>query len=178
MPAAGAARADASGRHAARPRCRAGGLRPAPEVAVELTPPQRDGSRRRRRIRQRRQQRKRGREVARDHLRGRIPGVSYRPRPRTTSTGDPMLEPTDFSESSWTGPGMMEPMYPPAPSTPPAPAPMKQEPMGAPRPRPAKKKRKAARPKAKRKAAKKRPKARAKRRGKAKRKKAARKRRR
>src|SRR6266540_1873371 len=157
MPAAGAARADASGRHAARPRCRAGGLRPAPEVAVELTPPQRDGSRRRRRIRQRRQQRKRGREVARDHLRGRIPGVSYRPRPRTTSTGDPMLEPTDFSESSWTGPGMMEPMYPPSAPLP-TPTPMREQP-AAPTARPAKKKRKATkRPKAKQ-GGKKRPKA-------------------
>src|SRR5438093_4147970 len=39
-----------------------------------------------------------------------IPGVSYKPRPRTTSRGDPMLEPNDFSESSWTGPGMMEPV--------------------------------------------------------------------
>src|SRR5256885_11215990 len=73
-----------------------------------------------------------------------------------------MLDPTDFSESSWTGPGMMEPMYPPAPSTPPMPM---GEPMAAPKPRPpAKKKRKASRPKAKKKkAAKKRPKARAKR---------------
>src|SRR5207302_9760496 len=40
------------------------------------------------------------------HLRGRIPAVSYRPRPPTTSVrrDRPMLEPTDFSESSWTGP--------------------------------------------------------------------------
>src|SRR5437762_2797467 len=36
-----------------------------------------------------------------------------------------MLASTDFSESSWTGSGMMEPMYPPAPSMPPAPAPMR-----------------------------------------------------
>src|SRR5438309_839097 len=49
-----------------------------------------------------------------------------------------MLAPTDFSESSWTGSGMMEPMYPPAPMTPPAPAPMRDEPMTAPRPKPAK----------------------------------------
>ena len=55
-----------------------------------------------------------------------------------------MLEPTDFSESSWPGSGMMEPMYPPAPPTPPAPAPMMGEPMGARRPKPAKKKRKKA----------------------------------
>src|SRR5205823_1195035 len=36
-----------------------------------------------------------------------------------------MLAPTDFSESSWTGSGRMEPLYPPAPMTPPAPAPMR-----------------------------------------------------
>src|SRR5438445_97928 len=40
-----------------------------------------------------------------------------------------MLEPTDFSESSWTGPGMMEPLYPPAAPTPPTPAPMMDEPL-------------------------------------------------
>jgi len=89
-----------------------------------------------------------------------------------------MLASTDFSESSWTGSGMMEPMYPPAPSMPPATAPMRDEPMSAPRPKPAKKRKKPSRPKAKKKAGKKRPKARAKRGGKAKRKKAARKRRR
>src|SRR5437870_9034833 len=82
-----------------------------------------------------------------------------------------MLASTDFSESSWTGSGMMEPMYPPAPSMPPAPAPMRDEPMSAPRPKPAKKRKKPSRPKAKKKAGKKRPKARAKRGGKAKRKK-------
>src|SRR5437870_6682616 len=53
-----------------------------------------------------------------------------------------MLASTDFSESSWTGSGMMEPMYPPAPSMPPAPAPMRDEPMSAPRPKPAKKRKK------------------------------------
>ncbi len=79
-----------------------------------------------------------------------------------------MLASTDFSESSWTGSGMMEPMYPPAPSMPPAPAPMRDEPMSAPRPKPAKKRKKPSRPKAKKKAGKKRPKARAKRGGKAK----------
>src|ERR1041385_5207682 len=77
-----------------------------------------------------------------------------------------MLASTDFSESSWTGSGMMEPMYPPAPPTPPAPAPMRDEPMSAPRPKPAKKRKKASRPKAKKKSGKKRPKARAKRGGK------------
>ena len=59
-----------------------------------------------------------------------------------------MLEATDFSESSWTGPGMMEPLYPPAPLTPPTPAPMMDEPMASPRRKPAAK-RKAALPKAK-----------------------------
>ncbi len=62
-----------------------------------------------------------------------------------------MLEPTDFSESSWTGPGMMEPLYPPAPPMPPTPAPMMDEPMGSPRRKPAGK-RKAARPEARRQA--------------------------
>src|SRR5256885_10891684 len=62
-----------------------------------------------------------------------------------------MLASTDFSESSWTGSGMMEPMYPPAPSMPPAPAPMRDEPMSAPRPKPAKKRKKPSRPKAKKK---------------------------
>src|ERR1051325_9452163 len=84
-----------------------------------------------------------------------------------------MLEPTDFSESSWTGPGMMEPLYPPAPPPPPTPAPMMDEPMASPRRKPAAK-RKAARPKAKKRAAKKRPRAKAKRAGKAKRRKTAR----
>ncbi len=88
-----------------------------------------------------------------------------------------MLEPTDFPESSWTGPGMMEPMYPPATPTPPTSMPMREQPMGAPKPRP-KKKKKASRPKAKKKGGKKRPKARAKRGGKGKRKRAAKKRRR
>src|SRR2546425_4849922 len=79
---------------------------------------------------------------SRDHLRGSIPGVSYKPRPRTTSRGDPMLEPNDFSESSWTGPGMMEPMYPPSPPPMPSPAPLMDEPAAAPRRKaPARKKR-------------------------------------
>src|SRR5262245_38195838 len=100
------------------------------------------------------------------HLRGRNPAVSYRP-PTTpshlTSIGeDPMLEQTDVTESSWPGPGFMEPVFPSAPT----PAPMPSEPMEESRParpRPsskpkAKKKKKAAkkaRPKAKKKAAKK-----------------------
>lgn len=87
-----------------------------------------------------------------------------------------MLESTDFSESSWTGSGMMEPIYPPAPLTPPAPAPMMDEP-GTQRSKPAAK-RKAARPKAKKKATKKRPKAKANRGSKAKRRKPAKRRRR
>src|SRR5947208_14727395 len=88
---------------------------------------------------------------SRDHLRGSIPGVSYKPRPGTTSIGDPMLEPNDFSESSWTGSGMMEPMYPPSPPPMPSPAPMMDEPEATPRRKaPARKKKKAAkRPKAK-----------------------------
>src|SRR5438552_16705146 len=83
--------------------------------------------------------------VARAHLRDSIPSVSYKPRPRTTSRGDPMLEPNDFSESSWTGSGMMEPMYPPSPPPMPSPAPMMDEPEEAPRRKaPARKKKKAA----------------------------------
>ena len=78
-----------------------------------------------------------------------------------------MLKSSDFSESSWTGSGMVEPTFPPPPAPAPTPGSMEDEPMRAPRPkRAAKKPKKAAkRPKAKQ-AARKRPKAKAKRSGK------------
>lgn len=90
-----------------------------------------------------------------------------------------MLEQTDFSESGWTGPGMLDPMMPSTPSQPymPTPAPMgdEEDSMSSRKPRrAAPRKKKASRPKPKAKAKKKaRPKAKAKakaKRGKAKRK--------
>src|SRR5436189_227141 len=100
------------------------------------------------------------------HLRGKNPAVSYRP-PTTpshlTSIGeDPMLELTDVTESSWPGPGFMEPMFPSAPTPAPMPSSEPMEESSRParkssKPK-AKKKKKAAkkaRPKAKKKAAKK-----------------------
>src|SRR6266511_300288 len=101
------------------------------------------------------------------HLRGQNPGVSYRP-PTTPlhlpSIGeDPMLEQTEFTESSWPGPGFMEPMFPSAPAPAPTPSSMPMEesrPSSKPK---AKKKKKAvkkkARPKARKKTAKKKKKA-------------------
>ena len=83
-----------------------------------------------------------------------------------------MPQQTDFSESGWTGPGMMEPMMPSTsvPPSAPLPSPMTGESgMSARRPKRAavRKRKKAARPKAKPKAKKKakrtRPKAKAKR---------------
>jgi hypothetical protein len=79
-----------------------------------------------------------------------------------------MLQQTDFSESGWTGPGMMEPMIPSTPMQPPTPAPapaMGEPKMGARKPAraAAKRKKKAARPKAKKKAKRARPRAKAKR---------------
>jgi hypothetical protein len=79
-----------------------------------------------------------------------------------------MRQQTDFSESGWTGPGMMEPMMPSTPVQPstPSPSPMMGErSMAARKPkRPAvRKRKKAARPKAKKKAKRTRPKAKAKR---------------
>src|SRR5207253_11399477 len=74
-----------------------------------------------------------------------------------------MLKSSDFSESSWTGSGMVEPTFPPPPAPAPTPGSMEDEPMRAPMPkRAAKKPKKAAkRPKAKQ-AARKRPKDKAK----------------
>src|SRR5258705_339049 len=82
------------------------------------------------------------------HLRGPNPAVSYRP-PTTpshlTSIGeDPMLEQTDVTESSWPGPGFMEPMFPSAPT--PAPMPSSQPMEESSRPA-----RKSSKPKAKKK---------------------------
>src|SRR6058998_1531292 len=93
------------------------------------------------------------------HLRGKNPAVSYRP-PTTpshlTSIGeDPMLELTDVTESSWPGPGFMEPMFPSAPTPAPMPSSMPDEdsrPSSKPK---AKKKKKAAKKKARPKARKK-----------------------
>ena len=51
-----------------------------------------------------------------------------------------MLKSSDFSDSGWSGSGMMEPTYPPAPAPAPTPGSMDEEPMRAPRPRPAAKK--------------------------------------
>src|SRR5437016_9653169 len=59
-----------------------------------------------------------------------------------------MLEPNDFSESGWTGPGMMEPLYPPPSAPSPQPAPMMDEPAPARK----RKRRKPSRPKARKKA--------------------------
>src|SRR5512145_1056956 len=91
------------------------------------------------------------------HLRGLNPAVSYRPPtpPAPYQLGeDPMLEPMDISESSWPGPGFMEPMFPssPAPAPTPSSSPM-EESRSSSKPK-AKKKKKAAkksRPKAKKK---------------------------
>src|SRR5712664_11107 len=85
------------------------------------------------------------------HLRGQNPAVSYRPPttpPAPTSIGeDPMLEQMDFTESSWPGPGFMEPMFPSAPAPAPTPSSM---PMDESRPssKPKAKKKKAAKKKA------------------------------
>src|SRR5437762_640944 len=91
------------------------------------------------------------------HLRGPNPAVSYRPPttpPHLSAGEDPMLEQMDVTESSWPGPGFMEPMFPSAPT----PAPMPSMPMEESRPssKPkAKKKKKAAKKKARPKARKK-----------------------
>src|SRR5438552_2675905 len=111
------------------------------------------------------------------HLRGQNPGVSYRP-PTTPlhlpSIGeDPMLEQMEFTESSWPGPGFMEPMFPSAPAPAPSPASMPME-ESRPSSKPKAKKKKAA----KKKAAKKKSRPKAKKRKPAKKKKAAKKKRR
>src|SRR5256885_6284424 len=90
------------------------------------------------------------------HLRGRNPAVSYRPAttpPHLTSLGeDPMLEQMDVPESSWPGPGFMEPMFPSAPSPAPMPSmPMEESSRPSSKPK-AKKKKKAAKKKARPKA--------------------------
>src|SRR6266498_4533222 len=100
------------------------------------------------------------------HLRGLNPAVSYRPPttpPHLTSIGeDPMLEQMDVTESSWPGPGFMEPMFPSAPTPAPMPSSMPMEERKSSKPK-AKKKKKAAakkaRPKARKKTAKKKKKA-------------------
>src|ERR1041384_631426 len=96
------------------------------------------------------------------HLRGPNPAVSYRPPttpPAPTSIGeDPMLEQMDVTESSWPGPGLREPLFPPAPTPAPMPSSMPDEdsrPSSKPK---AKKKKKAAKKAAKKKS---RPKAKA-----------------
>src|SRR5712664_1969789 len=103
------------------------------------------------------------------HLRGQNPAVSYRPPttpPAPTSIGeDPMLEQMDVTESSWPGPGFMEPMFPSAPAPAPMPSSMPDEdsrPSSKPKAKKKAKKKKAAkksRPKAKKKPAKKKKKA-------------------
>src|SRR6266508_3661108 len=104
------------------------------------------------------------------HLRGPNPAVSYRPPttpPHLHSIGeDPMLEQMDVTESSWPGPGFMEPMFPSAPSPAPTPSSFPTEesrPSSKPKAKKkAKKKKKGAkksRPKAKKKPAKKKKKA-------------------
>src|SRR5260370_23973530 len=87
------------------------------------------------------------------HLRGQNPAVSYRPPttpPAPTSIGeDPMLEQMNFTESSWPGPGFMEPMFPSAPA--PTPSMPMEESRSSSKPKARKKKKaaKKARPKAK-----------------------------
>src|SRR6266850_1245986 len=63
------------------------------------------------------------------HLRGPNPAVSYRPptTPPTSIGEDPMLEQMDVTESSWPGPGFMEPMFPSAPAPAPTPSSMPEE---------------------------------------------------
>src|SRR5882762_7616321 len=69
---------------------------------------------------------KRGSEC---HLRGPNPAVSYRPptTPPTSIGEDQMLEQMDVTESSWPGPGFMEPMFPTAPTPAPMPSSMPDE---------------------------------------------------
>src|SRR2546425_8612201 len=89
------------------------------------------------------------------HLRGQNPAVSYRPPttpPAPTSIGeDPMLEQMDFTESSWPGPGFMEPMFPSAPTPAPTPSMPMEESRSSSKSKARKKKKaaKKARPKAK-----------------------------
>src|ERR1051326_1393633 len=98
------------------------------------------------------------------HLRGANPAVSLGPPRRPAPTQhrrDPMLEQMDVTESSWPGPGFMEPMFPSAPTPAPTPSSMPMDdsaPSSKPKAKAKPKKKKAAkkaRPKAKKKPAKK-----------------------
>src|SRR6266571_3207800 len=91
------------------------------------------------------------------HLRGQNPAVSYRPPTPPPAPyqhrRDPMLEQMDVTDSSWPGPGFMEPMFPSAPTPAPMPSMPMEESSRSSKPK-AKKKKKAAkkaRPKAKKK---------------------------
>src|SRR6266576_343561 len=97
------------------------------------------------------------------HLRGQNPAVSYRlptPPPHLIQhRRDPMLEQT---ESSWPGPGLMEPMLPSAPASAPTPSskPMEESrPSSKPKAKKKKTAAKKAKPKARKKTAKKKKKA-------------------
>src|SRR6266550_3937406 len=97
------------------------------------------------------------------HLRGQNPAVSYRPPTPPPHLiqhrRDPMLEQT---ESSWPGPGFMEPMFPSAPAPAPTPSSMPMEesrPSSKPKAKKKKKAAKKAKPKARKKTAKKKKKA-------------------
>src|SRR6266550_8565000 len=65
------------------------------------------------------------------HLRGQNPAVSYRPPTPPPHLiqhrRDPMLEQMDVTDSSWPGPGFMEPMFPSAPAPAPTPSSMPME---------------------------------------------------
>src|SRR6266567_8969543 len=94
------------------------------------------------------------------HLRGQNPAVSYRPPTPPPAPyqhrRDPMLEQMDVTDSSWPGPGFMEPMFPSAPTPPPSPSmPMEESRSSKPKAKKKKKAAKKARPKARKKSAKK-----------------------
>src|SRR6266576_4153412 len=94
------------------------------------------------------------------HLRGQNPAVSYRPPTPPPHLiqhrRDPMLEQMDVTESSGPGPGVMEPMFPSAPTPPPSPSmPMEESRSSKPKAKKKKKAAKKARPKARKKSAKK-----------------------
>src|SRR5216117_3551486 len=100
------------------------------------------------------------------HLRGQNPAVSYRPPTPPPHLiqhrRDPMLEQMDVTESSWPGPGFMEPMFPSAPAPAPTPSSMPMEesrPSSKPKAKKKKKAAKKAKPKARKKTAKKKKKA-------------------
>src|SRR6266550_1392781 len=99
------------------------------------------------------------------HLRGQNPAVSYRPPTPPPHLiqhrRDPMLEQMDVTESSWPGPGFMEPMFPSAPAPAPTPSmPMEESrPSSKPKAKKKKKAAKKAKPKARKKTAKKKKKA-------------------